>query len=148
VAYGRAPGYEVFIADIRAYRESGRNKVAFAERVANHGDFRNQYATMPIDQYVNRSIENTGGAVSNDLRQSLLSSQDSRAQILLRIGDDANVTRALRNRAFVTLQYFGYLHRDPEHPGYDLWLRLLDQTGDPGRINTAFLNSIEYRQRF
>ena len=87
-------------------------------------------------------------ATEDDLRQSLLSSQDSRAQILLRIADDANVTRALRNRAFVTLQYFGYLHRDPEHPGYDLWLRLLDQTGDPGPINTAFLNSIEYRQRF
>ena len=148
VAYGRAPGYEEFIADISEYRDGGRNKVAFVERVANHGDFRNQYATMPIDQYVNKSIENTGGAVSNDLRQSLLSSQDSRTQILLRIADDANVTRALRNRAFVTLQYFGYLHRDPEHPGYDLWLRLLDQTGDPGRINRAFVNSIEYRQRF
>jgi DNA-binding IclR family transcriptional regulator len=78
----------------------------------------------------------------------LSSSQEPRAQILLRVADDANVARAFRNRAFVTLQYFGYLHRDPEHPGYDLWLRLLDQTGDTSRVTASFVNSIEYRQRF
>jgi hypothetical protein len=116
--------------------------------MANRADFVSQYSALPIDQYVNKLLENSGGVVTGDLRQALLASQDSRAQILLRVADDANVTRALRNRAFVTLQYFGYLHRDPEHPGYDLWLRLLDQTGDLGRINRAFVNSVEYRQRF
>jgi len=146
VAYGRAPGYEEFSADISAYSDSGRNKLALAERLASRADFISQYSALPLDQ-LNKLLENSGGAPA-DLRQALLSSQDSRAQILLKVADDANVTRVLRNRAFVTLQYFGYLHRDPEHPGYDLWLRLLDQTGDFGRINTAFVNSVEYRERF
>jgi hypothetical protein len=148
VAYGRAPAYLEFGADLSAYREGGRNKLALAEGIANRPDFVSQYSALPMDQYASKLSENAEGAMTGDVRQALSSSQESRAQILLRVADDANVARAFRNRAFVALQYFGYLHRDPEHPGFDLWLRLLDETGDTARVTASFVNSIEYRQRF
>jgi hypothetical protein len=61
------------------------------------------------------------------------------------------------NRAFVLMQYFGYLRRNPDDPpdnsfqGYNFWLSKLDQfSGDYVGAETvkAFLVSGEYRQRF
>ena len=65
--------------------------------------------------------------------------------------------RAEFNRAFVLMQYFGYLRRDPDaaldtdHTGYDFWLRKLEEFGGDflrAEMVKAFLNSDEYRKRF
>ena len=61
------------------------------------------------------------------------------------------------NRAFVLMQFFGYLRRNPndaqdtDYTGYDFWLQKLDQFhGDFVRAEMvkAFITSVEYRQRF
>ena len=61
------------------------------------------------------------------------------------------------NRAFVLIQYFGYLRRNPNDApdvnfsGYDFWLNKLNQfNGDyrAAEMVRAFINSAEYRQRF
>lgn len=61
------------------------------------------------------------------------------------------------NRAFVLMQYFGYLRRNPndapdsDFTGYDFWLTKLNnfngnfQNAD---MVKAFIDSIEYRRRF
>ena len=63
------------------------------------------------------------------------------------------------NRAFVLMEYFGYLRRNPDdapestrdYTGYDFWLTKLVQFNG-NYINAemvkAFLSSTEYRQRF
>ena len=59
-------------------------------------------------------------------------------------------------RAFVAMQYFGYLHRDPEPAGYDDWVRVLTfgdaptgiQPGDYRHLIFGFVYSVEYRERF
>ena len=61
------------------------------------------------------------------------------------------------NRAFVLMQYFGYLRRNPNDApdtnfdGYNFWLNKLSQL-DGNFINAemvkAFITSGEYRQRF
>ena len=59
-------------------------------------------------------------------------------------------------RAFVAMQYFGYLRRDPEAAGYDDWVRVLTfgdaptgiQPGDYRHLIFGFAYSVEYRERF
>ncbi|MET0647309.1 MAG: DUF4214 domain-containing protein, partial [Pyrinomonadaceae bacterium] len=71
--------------------------------------------------------------------------------------DDAEFRQREFNRAFVLMQYFGYLRRAPnESPdsnfdGYNFWLSKLNQfNGDFVRAEMvkAFILSNEYQQRF
>jgi hypothetical protein len=83
--------------------------------------------------------------------------QKSRAQVLRQIAEHQNLVRAESNRAFVLMQYFGYLRRNPndapdsDYSGYDFWLTKLNQFNG-NYINAemvkAFLTSFEYRRRF
>jgi hypothetical protein len=73
------------------------------------------------------------------------------------VAEDPDLTAAEFNRAFVLMQYFGYLRRDPnsgqdtDYTGYDFWLTKLNQFNG-NYINAemvkAFISSIEYRNRF
>ena len=54
------------------------------------------------------------------------------------------------NAAFVLMQYFGYLRRDPDQGGYNFWLGIVNS---PSLSNyrsmvCAFLTSAEYQLRF
>ena len=51
------------------------------------------------------------------------------------------------NEAYVVMEYFGYLRRDPDAL-YFAWLDVINQTNNPRGMVTGFVNSIEYRQRF
>ncbi|HYG10184.1 MAG TPA: DUF4214 domain-containing protein, partial [Pyrinomonadaceae bacterium] len=53
------------------------------------------------------------------------------------------------NRAFVAMQYYGYLRRTPEEDGYQAWLRVINE--DPNNVRrmvNGFINSTEYQLRF
>ena len=61
------------------------------------------------------------------------------------------------NRAFVLMEYLGYLRRNPndnpdsDYTGYDFWLTKLNQfNGDyqKSEMVKAFITSSEYRKRF
>jgi hypothetical protein len=60
------------------------------------------------------------------------------------------------NRAFVLMQYFGYLRRNPndapdsDFSGYNFWLNKLNSFGNfiDAEMVKAFILSSEYRQRF
>ena len=55
------------------------------------------------------------------------------------------------NRAFVQLEYFGYMKRDPDDAGYAFWLAKLNQFGGNfvnAEMVLAFISSPEYRARF
>jgi len=68
---------------------------------------------------------------------------------LREIVESREVARVHFNRAFVAAQYFGYLRRDPEEPGYTNWVTLLDTNPQNFRqMVDGFVNSTEYRLRF
>ena len=81
----------------------------------------------------------------------------TRAQVLRAISENAVFKAAEFNRAFVLMQYFGYLRRNPNaapdsnFSGYNFWLNKLNQFNG-SYINSemvkAFITSIEYTQRF
>jgi hypothetical protein len=71
--------------------------------------------------------------------------------------DSASVRAAEFNAAFVLMEYYGYLRRNPTDPpdnndvGYQFWLTKLNAFNGnfiQAEMVKAFLSSIEYRQRF
>jgi hypothetical protein len=75
----------------------------------------------------------------------------TRAQALRLIAESEFLKKNEFNRAFVALEYFGYLRRDPDANGYNFWLTKLNQfNGDyiKAEMVKAFISSPEYRQRF
>jgi hypothetical protein len=80
-----------------------------------------------------------------------------RAAVLTRVVEDDDFKRAEFNRAFVLMEYFGYLRRNPfdspdsDFTGYDFWLSKLNQFGGnyiEAEMVKAFITSDEYRRRF
>jgi hypothetical protein len=77
--------------------------------------------------------------------------------VLRKVAEHPELARLELNRAFVLMQYFGYLRRDPnegrdaDFRGFAFWLKKLDDNaGDFHRAQMvkAFLDSFEYRERF
>ena len=73
------------------------------------------------------------------------------------MAEDADLVQRESNRAFVLMQYFGYLRRNPDdapdadYTGYDFWLRKLNNFNGnfvAAEMVKAFITSTEYRKRF
>jgi hypothetical protein len=96
--------------------------------------------------------------------------KEKRAKGIRAVIDSGAVYNAQYNPAFVLMQYFGYLRRNPnnapdgDYSGYDFWLTKMNNFSVPAedvrdanvavaRVNRAeivraFIVSIEYRGRF
>jgi outer membrane biosynthesis protein TonB len=138
------------------------HKQAFASEFVARSRFTAAYpSSMTPTEFVDKLNVNAGNPLSQSERDQLVTDlstgAQSRAQVLRAIAESSNVRLAEFNRAFVLMQYFGYLRRNPNDPqdsdytGYDFWLTKLNQF-DGNYINAemvkAFITSIEYRQRF
>lgn len=138
------------------------NIVAYINSFVNRPEFQTQYpAQLTPAQYVDNLNTLTNGALSQSERNTLVTGltngQETRATVLRKIADDQDFRNAEFNRAFVLMQYYGYLRRNPNDPpdtdfgGYDFWLGKLNQFGGDYRaaeMVKAFITSIEYSQRF
>lgn len=84
-----------------------------------------------------------------DLTNALNGGTLTRSQVLRAISDSDQIFSAEFFKAFVAMQYYGYLRRTPESGGYNAWLNYLN--ANPSDFRTmvnGFMNSIEYRLRF
>ena len=145
------------------------NKAAFTEEFVQRSAFFSRYPlTLTPAQFVdalNATAASGGvsGAVSAATRDQLVSDLTAgiktRAQILRAIAENQNMVSAEKNRAFVLMQYFGYLRRNPNDPpdigldytGYEFWLNKLNQFNGnfvAAEMVNSFLVSDEYRRRF
>jgi hypothetical protein len=73
----------------------------------------------------------------------------TRADVLRNVVESQVVFDEYIIPAFVTMEYFGYLHRDPDLIGYQNWVNTL--TADPNNYRHmifGFIYSSEYRGRF
>jgi hypothetical protein len=98
-----------------------------------------------------RAQISTRGLITTVLRDALDNAILTRAQVFRIVAESEELKRAEFRRAFVLMQYFGYLRRDPDAEGFNFWLSKLDQfNGDfvAAEMVKAFLNSDEYRKRF
>jgi hypothetical protein len=85
--------------------------------------------------------------------QALTDGSKTRAQVLLDVIEIPEFKAREFNPAFVLMQYYGYLRRDPEPDGYQFWLNVLnnklpnDMSGYRAMV-CGFLTSDEYQDRF
>jgi hypothetical protein len=140
------------------------NKRSFTGRFVQRSRFAALYpTTMTAAQFVDALNANAGNPLSPAERDQLVSDLSSgaknRGQLLRAVAEDPDLYSAEFNRAFVLMQYFGYLRRNPndapeaslDYAGYEFWLSKLNQFGG-NYINAemvrAFISSIEYNNRF
>jgi hypothetical protein len=138
------------------------NKRAFLAEFVQRPRFATAFpAAMTATDFVDTLNRNAGNPLSpaerTQLISDLASGTRSRAEVLRVVAEHPNMVNSELNRAFVLMQYFGYLRRNPNDPqdmdytGYDFWLTKLDQFNGNfvnAEMVKAFLTSIEYRQRF
>jgi uncharacterized repeat protein (TIGR01451 family) len=143
------------------------NKSAFVTEFISRQRFLSAYpVSMTPDQFVDTLFAHSGVTPTASDRTLAISEFNgavntndvsARARCLRRIAEHTTLKQQESNRAFVLMQYFGYLRRNPNDPqdtdysGYDFWLTKLNQFNG-NFVNAdmvkAFTTSSEYRQRF
>ncbi|HVG38853.1 MAG TPA: Calx-beta domain-containing protein, partial [Pyrinomonadaceae bacterium] len=175
VAFDRLPDYAEIIPDMRSVTGASEAEVyakraAFPVSFSARQEFRTRYDALPNTAYVNalldryalqqittRDPQQPEGASKVTLTRADLINRLgqtgaqtlTRPQVLRAVVESDEVAAAEFNRAFVAMQYYGYLRRTPETGGYNDWLRVINR--DPNNIRVmvdGFMNSPEYRLRF
>jgi hypothetical protein len=143
------------------------NKQNFTAAFVQRARFSSACPTsMSPDEFVDRLYMNAAVTPSamdranaiNEFNGALDTSDvTARARALRRVAEDPMLAQQEFNRAFVLMQYFGYLRRNPnqdpdtDFTGYDFWLNKLDTLNGnyiDAEMVRAFTTSTEYRQRF
>jgi hypothetical protein len=166
-SYGRAPLFSEFMPDTGTVardlivgdtgweQQLATNKQEFLDAWVQRAAFRAAYDNLSDDSYVDTLISHTGVNFTDGERAALVSGLTdgmlTRAQVLQRVAQNERFVRAKFNEAFVRMQYFGYLRRDPDDSGFHFWLNKLnefDGNFERAEMVKAFLVSGEYRERF
>ncbi|HEX8458965.1 MAG TPA: matrixin family metalloprotease [Pyrinomonadaceae bacterium] len=156
VAFGRLPKYAEIIPDLQFVTGQTEQEViakrdAYTNAFVQRAAFRSIYDGLSNADYVDTLLRTAGVSISNrdQLVNDLNSGAQTRAQVLRAIVESQAVQSKEFNPAYVAMQYFGYLKRDPEPEGYNAWLTYLNTHANDFRtMVNGFVNSPEYRTRF
>jgi hypothetical protein len=143
------------------------NKNAFALEFVTRQRFTAAFPTTQTPaQFADALFQNAGITPSATDRSTAIgefgsatdtANTSARAKALRDVAENASFSSAEFDRAFVLMQYFGYLRRNPDDlpdrdfSGYDFWLQKLNQFNGnfvQAEMVKAFISSTEYRQRF
>jgi CSLREA domain-containing protein len=189
-AFGDQPGNPRYLPFLDETQEIGRgvivgqpgfeelleaSKQLYAEEFVARSDFQTAHGSQNAEQYVDSLFANTGATPTQGERNTAISAFGTgdtagRARALRSVVESGSVYNKLYNPAFVLMQYFAYLRRDPNsapdtnYDGYNFWLAKLNSVTQPGEdardervalarvrraeMIRAFLLSTEYRGRF
>jgi hypothetical protein len=172
-SFGRRPFFSEFLSDTQTIGNGvvvnapgwqellESHKRAFADAWIARPAFVALYNNLSNAQYVEMLIANTGATFTPSDRDALVNGLNSqamtRAEVIRMVAENQAFYNVEYNAAFVEMQYFGYLRRNPQDApdnnldGYNFWLNKLNEFGGDFRraeMVKAFLVSTEYRQRF
>ena len=156
-------GVVVNVGDWQTQLEN--NKVAYAQTFVRRQRFMDVYGPLSPTDFVNRLNANAGGVLTDAERQGFVNEltadngEAKRASVLRRVAENVELDRREKNRAYVLMEYFGYLRRNPNdapeaglnYAGWNFWLLKLNAfNGDAvaAEMVKAFISSDEYRKRF
>ena len=121
-------------------------------------EFKSLYDNTTDAQFVDTLLAKAGittvtVAGTTQTRDGLISQLNAgtktRADVVRTVVESQEVYAREYNGAFVAMQYFGYLRRDPEEGGYNAWLRVINANPEDRRTMVqGFVTSVEYRLRF
>jgi uncharacterized repeat protein (TIGR01451 family) len=172
-SFNRLPRFRQFMADTRQAaggvivntpgweQTLETNKRAFADLWVRRADFKAIYDPKSNAEYVDALYQNAGVIPAAPERDALIAGlngdTETRASVLRKVADSSALRLKESNRAFVLMQYYGYLRRNPDDApdsdftGYNFWLTKLDAFGGDWKaaeMVKAFVSSVEYRKRF
>jgi hypothetical protein len=143
------------------------NKQTFCQAFVQRTRFTTAFAnSMTPAAFVDNLFQNAGVTPTTADRTAAInefggagdsSNVTARSRAVRRVAENATLTQLESNRAFVLMQYFGYLRRNPndapdtDYTGYDFWLTKLNQFNGNfvnAEMVKAFITSGEYRARF
>jgi hypothetical protein len=143
------------------------NKQAFALEFVQRPRFLSAFpATLTAGEFVTKLDGNAGSVLTAEERAQLVSTlgatpsdPSKRAAALRLVADHPALRQGELNRAFVLMQYYGYLRRNPDDApepglnfgGWKFWLDKLNQFGGnfvEAEMVRAFIDSAEYVDRF
>jgi hypothetical protein len=146
------------------------NKQAFVNQFVSRAEFLAIYGSLSNADYVDRLFQTTAVVPTPAERSALIdglgNGSETKASVLFKIVDGTNTVAggALQfqtrygqvfyaqqfNPAFVQMEYFGYMRRDPDEAGYAFWLNKLNSYPSfvEAEMVLAFISSPEYRARF
>jgi len=178
VAFNRLPDYVEVIPDMRSVTgqtpaEVYSKRAAFPSNFTGRPEFKNLYDAQSNTGFVNTLLDRyglqqittndpanpEGGTKMTLTRTDLINRLGNlgtlgnqtltRGQALRAIVESNEIGAAEFNRAYVAMQYYGYLRRTPESGGYNNWLTYLNANPTDARtMVNGFMNSTEYRVRF
>ncbi|HZT57276.1 MAG TPA: S8 family serine peptidase, partial [Pyrinomonadaceae bacterium] len=134
------------------------NKQAFVLAFVQRPAFQSAHGSQDVNTLVSSLFANAGVTPTSAETNAAVTAFNNagggtagQAAALRSVAESTSVSNANFNQAFVLMQYFGYLQRDPDTSGYNFWLTKLNQfNGDyvQAEMVKAFITSAEYRQRF
>jgi len=143
------------------------NKQNFAAQFVQRTRFTTAFSdSMTPAQFVDKLFMDAGVTPSSTDRNAAIAEFGSatntsdvaaRGRALRDVSENSILNQQEFNRAFVLMQYFGYLRRNPndlpdsDYTGYDFWLTKLNAFNGNfvnAEMVKAFISSTEYRQRF
>jgi hypothetical protein len=158
---GIANGVIVGVGNWQAQLDANKN--AYVQSFVQRSDFAAKYPSgMSAASFVDALFANAGVTPTATERNNAIAAFGSgdtsgRAAALRSVADSQTLQQSEFNKAFVLLQYFGYLKRNPDdlpdsdYSGYNFWLSKLNQFGgdfQAAEMVKAFIASNEYRGRF
>ncbi|HYP52956.1 MAG TPA: DUF4214 domain-containing protein, partial [Pyrinomonadaceae bacterium] len=163
-SFNRRPVYASFMPDTRQVANGvivgqgtwqallETNKKNFLNAWVARPEFLAEFpANMTPAAFVDKLIANTGLAPETFGRDALVNAlannTKTRAAVLREIAENAAFGAQEKNPAFVQMQYFGYLRRDPDDAGFTFWLgKLNNHNGDfhSAEMVRSFIVSGEY----
>jgi hypothetical protein len=127
------------------------NKVTFVQEFMTRSEYTSRYGSLSNAAFVDALVQ-TAGLSSHPLRDAwiglLNSNSATRAEVLRAFTESKEVYDKFYTEAFVVMQYFGYLRRDPD-ASYLAWIEIMKNNGGDYRgMISGFMNSNEYVLRF
>lgn len=155
VAFNRRPTYAEFVPDMaqvggpQSPESELLSKNAYKDDFVQRSEFTILYNGLSNAAFVNAIEANAEVDLENAELTAQLDGGKSRSQLLREIVESKAVEDKFFIRAFVAMQYFGYLRRDPDTDGYNGWVATLTSNpSDFRHMLFGFIYSEEYRSRF
>lgn len=155
-ALGRRPLYTEFIPDMQKVggplspEQEAAGKNQYMNDFVQRPEFKAIYDGLSNSAFVDKLEQTAGVTLPNKAELvTALNSGTSRGQVVRTFIETTTVFNKFFNRGFVTMQYFGYLRRDPDTIGFANWVNTLN--ADPQNFRHmifGFIYSTEYRNRF
>lgn len=157
-SFGRRPVFAEFEADhgmVLAAPNLEQSQQAFANHWVTRDSFTQIFPlTMTAAEFVNKLFDTAQLIPFETERQQQIDEMTNhgktRADVLRAVIEMQAFKNREFNAAFVLMQYFGYLRRDPDDGGFFFWLEILNNR-EPNNYRSmvcAFLTSAEYQLRF